>query len=213
MSNERKERLVLDIRRLYAVELVVTIVVFVMTFATCSSMQALEDAPIITLDTHQDTFYNGKEQPLEALIKALTSNEGVPPLIITYFRSEEDLHADKNGSSVAPLEVGNYYVRIRRPAGKGYRAGDDITVEYYIQKAVITIYAEAKQEFVYDGRSKAVVFSVDQNVKLDVVYFHAATGEFLKGPPVERGVYRALILYTADEHYMGASKEIDLIIR
>jgi hypothetical protein len=185
------------------------IAVAITVFTACLSRQVLEDAPIITLDTYQDTFYNGKGQPVEANV----SKEGAPPPIITYFRSEEDLHADRNGSSEAPVEVGNYYVRIRRPAGKGYRAGNDITVEYHIQKALITINAEARQEFVYDGRPKAVVFSVDQNVKPDVVYYRATTGEFLKGPPTESGVYRALISYTTDTHYVGAAKEIDLIIR
>jgi hypothetical protein len=207
MRKARKEEgQFLYIKQMYIVALAVTIMVFV---AACLSRQVLEEAPIITLDTYQNTFYNGKEQPIEAQ----TSKEGVPPLIITYFRSEENLHADRNGSSEAPVEVGDYFVLIRRPAGKGYRAGNDITVEYHIQKALITINAEAKQEFVYDGRSKVVFFTVDQNVKPDVVYYRATTGEFLKGPPVERGVYRALISYAADEHYMGASKEIDLVIR
>jgi hypothetical protein len=206
MRKEELKKLCQITGRCFAVT-IAAIVIF--AFAACSSRQAVEDAPIITSAMHQHTLYNGKGQPIEAL----TSKEGAPSLIITYFLSEEDLHADRNGSSVAPLEVGNYFVRIRRPAGKGYRAGNDITVEYHIQKALITIYAEAKQEFVYDGRSKAVVFSVDQNVKPDVVYYRATTGEFLKGPPVESGVYRVLISYTADEHYMGASKEIDLIIR
>jgi hypothetical protein len=177
--------------------------------AACSSRQALEDAPIITSETYQHTLYNGKGQPIEANV----SKEDAPSPIITYFRSEEDLHADKNGSTEAPVEVGNYYVRIRRPAGKGYRAGNDITVEYHIQKAPITISAETRQEFVYDGRPKAVVFSVDPNVKPDIVYYRATTGEFLKGPPTESGVYRALISYTAEVHYMDASKEIDIIIR
>jgi len=64
----------------------------------------------------------------------------LPPPVITYFRSEEDLHADRNGSSEPPVEVGDYYVRIRRPAGNGYKAGNDITVEYHIQKALVTIF-------------------------------------------------------------------------
>jgi hypothetical protein len=187
------------------VTLVTTIAFFV--FFACSSKQALHDPPIITSATHQHTLYNGRGQPIEA--KA--SKEGAPSPLITYFRSEDDLHADRNGSSEAPTEVGVYYVRIRRPAGNGYKAGKDITVEYHLQRALVTISAEARQEFAYDGKPKAVVFSVDQNIEPDVAYYR--TGALLNGPPVERGVYRAVISHTANTHYMGASKEIELVIR
>jgi hypothetical protein len=139
---------------------IIAIFAVALSFTACTSKQALEDPPIITSATHQHTLYNGRGQPIEAV----AAKEGAPPPVITYFRSEEDLHADRNGSSEPPAEVGNYYVRIRRPAGNGYRAGKDITVEYHIQKALVTITAEARQEFAYDGIPKAVVFSVDQNV-------------------------------------------------
>ena len=181
-------------------------------FAACTSRQTLEDPPIITSATHQHTLYNGRGQPIEAT----ASKEGAPPVVITYFRSEEDLHADRNGSSEAPAEVGDYYVRIRRPAGNGYRAGKDITVEYHIQKALVTITAEARQEFAYNGNPRDVVFSVDQKVELDVAYYHAASamlGFPLSEPPAERGVYLAVISWTGDAHYMGASKEVELVIR
>jgi hypothetical protein len=181
-------------------------------FAACTSRQALEDPPIITSATHQHTLYNGRGQPIEAT----AAKEGAPPVVITYFRSEEDLHADRNGSSEAPAEVGDYYVRIRRPAGNGYRAGKDITVEYHIQKALVTITAEARQEFAYNGNPKEVVFSVDQKVEPGVVYYHSASamlGFPLSEPPAERGVYLAVISWTGDAHYMGASKEVELVIR
>jgi len=190
--------------------LIVTTVV--LNLAACTSGQALEDAPIITSATHQHTLYNGRGQPIEAV----AAKEGAPPVVITYFRSEEDLHADRNGSSEPPAEVGNYYVRIRRPAGKGYRAGNDITVEYHIQKALVTITAEERQEFAYNGSPRAVIFSVDQNVEPGVVYYHAASamrGFPLSEPPTERGVYRAVISWSGDAHYMGASKEVELVIR
>jgi len=184
----------------------------VLALSACSSGRALEDPPIITSATHQHTLYNGRGQPIEAAV----SKEGAPPPVITYFRSEEDLHADRDGSSEPPAEVGNYYVRIRRPAGNGYRAGNDITVEYHIQKALVTITAEERQEFVYDGNPQAVVFSVDQNVEPDVAYYHAAStmrGFPLGGPPAERGVYRVVIFWTGDAHHMGASKEVELVIK
>ena len=207
-----------------------TALAIITALTACTSRQALEDAPIITSATHQHTLYNGRGQPIEAV----AAKEGAPSPVITYFRSEEDLHADRNGSSEPPAEVGNYYVRIRRPAGKGYRAGKDITVEYHIQKALVTITAGDRQEFAYDGSPKAVVFSVDQNVEPDVAYYHAASamqkgtspdhlqvaglgagsrGFPLSEPPTERGVYRTIISWSGDAHYMGASKEVELAIR
>jgi hypothetical protein len=101
---------------------------FIFAFAACQSKQA----PIITSASMQHTLYNGKEQPIEA--KA--AKDDIRPLEVTYFMSEEDLLADRNGTTQAPSEVGYYYVRIRRPAGNGYMAGRDITVEYHIQKAL-----------------------------------------------------------------------------
>jgi hypothetical protein len=37
--------------------------------------------------------------------------------------------------------------------------------------------------------------------------------KLLAGPPAERGSYRALLSYPGDEYYMGASKEVELVIR
>jgi len=184
-----------------------------LTFSACTSKQALEDAPIITSATQQHTLYNGRGQSIEA--KA--AKEGTPAPLITYFRSEEDLHADRDGSTEAPTEVGIYFVRIRRPAGNGYKAGQDITVEFHLQKALVTITAEARQEFAYNGNPKAVVFSVDQNVETVVAYYRKAStgqqGAPINGLPQERGTYQAIISFSGDAHYMGSSKEVELIIR
>jgi len=196
--------------------LLLAIAAAALSFTACTSKQALEDPPIITSATHQHTLYNGRGQPIEAV----AAKEGAPPPVITYFRSEEDLHADRNGSSEPPAEVGNYYVRIRRPAGNGYRAGKDVTVEFHIQKAMVTITAKERQEFAYDGSPKSVVFSVDRNVEPGVAYYHAPSharstmyGFPLSEPPTERGVYRADISWAGDAHHMGASKTVELIIR
>jgi len=213
-------------RKIFAALAITTVA---LSFTTCTSKQALEDPPIITSATHQHTMYNGMGQPIEAV----ASREGAPPPVITYFSSEEDLHADRNGASGAPAEVGDYFVRIRRPAGNGYRAGNDITVEYHIQKALVTISAEVRQEFAYDGNPREVVFSVDKNVEPDVTYYHSAStiqrgtspgqqvtglgvgslGFPMGGPPAERGVYLAIISWSGDARYMGASKEVELMIR
>jgi hypothetical protein len=178
-------------------------------FAACLSKRALEDAPIITSATHQHTLYNGRGQPIEAN----ASKKGAPSPVITYFRSEEDLQADRNGSIEAPVEVGDYYVRISRPAGNGYKAGKDITVEYHIQKALITINAEERQEFTYDGRPKAVIFSVDRSIEPDITYYRPSSNQPLNGPPAERGLYPVIISYTGDAHHMGASKRVELVIK
>jgi len=188
--------------------LAIAVTCTVLAFSACVSKQSLEDAPIITSATHQHTLYNGKGQPIEA-----NSKEGAPPPVITYFRSEEDLHVDRNGSSEAPVEVGDYYVRIRRPAGKGYRAGNDIMVEYHIQKAMVTISAEERQEFIYDGKPKPVVYSVDQKVEPSVAYYHSSSNQPLNGTPVERGIYPVIISYAGDDHHMGASKRVELVIK
>jgi len=187
-----------------------------LTFTACTSKQALEDPPIVTSATHQHTLYNGKAQPIEAAL----SKEGAPAPIITYFHSEEDLRADRNGSEEPPAEVGEYSVRVRRPAGNGYRAGNDITVEYHIQKALVTITAEERQEFAYDGKPKTIAFSVDRDVEPAVEYYHAPShdrpktyGFPLDEPPTERGVYHAVIAWAGDAHHMGASKEALLVIR
>jgi hypothetical protein len=178
-------------------------------FSACISKRTFEDAPIITSATYQHTLYNGKGQPIEAT----ASKKDAPPPVITYFRSEKDLHADKNGSSEAPVEVGDYYVRIRRPAGNGYKAGNDITVEYHIQKALVTINAEERQEFIYDGKPKSVVYLIDQKVEPDIVYYRSSSGQPLNEPPSERGTYPVIISYNGDAYRMGASKKIELVIR
>jgi hypothetical protein len=188
------------------------LIVFLATWtllAACLSKQPLEDPPIITSATYQHTLYNGRRQPIEAN----ASKKGAPLPVITYFRSEEDLHADKNGSSEAPVEVGGYYVRIRRPAGNGYKAGNDITVEYHIQKALVTINAEERQEFIYDGKPKPVVFSVDRNVEPDVIYYCSTSNQPMNNSPAERGLYQVTISYRGDAHHMGTYKRVDLVIR
>jgi hypothetical protein len=193
--------------------------VSVMCLCSCASKEGtLEEAPIITSATYQHTQYNGRNQPVEVA----AAKDDVPPFIVTYFRSGEDLEADRNGSAMAPLEVGDYYARIERPGGKGYRRGNSIKIEYHIQKAFIALIADPLQRFAYDGAPKEIAVQTEPPVDLVVSYF--AAGDSTAGdlpitdpaegtrPPGERGRYRALIVFPGNDRYMGASKEVELWI-
>jgi hypothetical protein len=194
--------------------MIVLMVVLIVTvfFNSCASREhTLEDPPIITSATYQHTQYNGRGQPIEAS----AAKDDVPPFVVTYFSSEDDYYGDKGGVTAAPAEVGDYYARIERPAGNGYKQGQNIKVEYHIQKAFIGITADSVQRLVYDGKPKEVAIQTEPMVELDIRYFdpgETAAGEALAGPPVEKGSYRALITFSGNERYMGASKEIELLI-
>jgi hypothetical protein len=181
--------------------------------AGCSSERgaALEEAPIISSASYQHALYNGRPQPIEAR----AAKDNVPPFIITYFPSEEALLKNEGGSVEAPGEVGDYYARIERPAGNGYKQGQNIKVEYHIQRALVTINAESKQEFVYDGKPKSAVVSSDAPVELELVYYALNGGaeQPLDGPPVNLGQYKVLASFPGNSRYMGASTEIELVIR
>jgi hypothetical protein len=184
--------------------LLIAIIVFVVS---CKTPKELEDPPIITSATYQHTLYNGQPQPIDA-----TAAKDVSPFVITYFRSEDDLLNNSGGTAEVPREVGAYYARIERPAGKGYREGKPVKVEYYIQKTFVPIEAEPRQEFNYDGTPKAAL--VRSPVTLAISYYNEAAPQvLLAGPPVERGRYRAAVSYPGDERYMGASRDIELVIK
>ncbi|AEF82513.1 hypothetical protein [Leadbettera azotonutricia] len=184
----------------------ILLIALLVSVTFCTSRETLEDPPIITSATYQHTLYNGQPQPIEA-----RAAKEVPPFVITYFNSEADLLSNTGGTAEVPSEVGAYYVRIERPAGKGYKAGKPIKVEYYIQKTFVPIEAEAIQEFDYDGNPKAAV--VKSSVTLVITYYAETAPELaLPGPPVQRGRYRAAITYPGDGRYMGASRDIELVI-
>jgi hypothetical protein len=184
----------------------------------CSLQKELAEPPIITSATYQHTLYNGGPQPVEA--KA--AKDDVPPFVITYFSSEDALSKNEGGSPEAPAEVGDYYVRIERPSGNGYREGPAVKIEYHIQKALVILSAEDRQEFVYDGTPKSAAVSADAPVELGIVYYAENAGNnnvsgdrgaALPGPPVNRGRYRVLVSFAGNARYMGASKEIELVIQ
>jgi hypothetical protein len=191
------------------------LIIAAMAFVSCALKEGtLEEAPIITSATYQHTQYNGRGQAVD--VKA--AKDDAPSFAITYFRSEEDLEQDRNGSVEAPVEVGDYYVRIERPAGNGYRRGGSIKIEYHIQKAFISIVADPVQRFAWDGRPKEVAAYAEPPVDPPLIISYAAVnsgnsaGTPLAAPPVERGRYRAAVVFPGNDRYMGASTEIELEI-
>ncbi|MDR1352781.1 MAG: hypothetical protein LBK05_05810 [Treponema sp.] len=185
--------------------------IIIFTPVSClSGKNALEEAPIITSATYQHTQFNGRSQPVEVS----AAKDDVPLFIVTYFRSEGDLEAGRGGSAEAPSEVGDYYARIERPGGNGYKPGKNIKIEYHIQKAFISFIADPVQRFAYDGTPKEAAARTEPPVELSAAYFDAAgfSGQALASPPVERGRYRVVLVFPGSERYMGASKEIDLRI-
>ncbi|GAB6391253.1 MAG: hypothetical protein MdMp014T_0626 [Treponematales bacterium] len=181
-------------------------VVFGLILSSCAPKAALENAPIITSATYQHTLYNGRGQPIEAT----AAKDNAPPFVITYFTSEADFDNNSGGTTEPPAEVGDYYARIERPAGNGYKRGGDIKVEYHIQKAMIAIHARDVQRFRFDGEPKAAAASAEPPVDLRFEYFAGETP--LPGPPFQRGGYRVRVSFDGSSRYMGASKDITLII-
>jgi hypothetical protein len=187
-------------------------ILFPLLFFSCLSKEdAPIEAPIITSATYQHTQYTGKAQAVE--VQAARS--GAPPFIITYFRSEEDLTLDRNGSTEPPVDVGDYYARIQRPAGNGYRQGKNIKIEYHIQKAFISIIADPVQRFSYDGGPKEIAAHTQPPEEPPLVVSYFAAGDSaaaLAAPPAKRGRYRVSLVFPGNGRYMGASKEIEMWI-
>jgi hypothetical protein len=192
--------------------LVVSLLVILIINSCASRVSEPEEPPIITSATYQHTQYNGRGQPVE--VRA--AKDDVPPFVVTYFSSEENLERNENGTAEAPAEVGDYYVRVERPAGNGYKQGKRIKIEYHVQKAFIVITADPVQRFVYDGKPKEALVRAEPPVDLAASYFaagHLAAGSgALAAPPVEKGRYRVVIAFSGNARYMGASTEIELLI-
>ncbi|MDR0639542.1 MAG: hypothetical protein LBG27_11705 [Spirochaetaceae bacterium] len=182
-----------------------------LTGESCAAgKRGLEDAPIITSATYQHTQYNGRNQPVE--VKA--AKEDAAPFVVTYFRSEEDLERGLNGGPEPPAEVGDYYVRVERPEGNGYRQGNPIKIEYHIQKAFITIAAEPVQRFPCDGKIKEIKAAAEPPVDPPLVFSYFAQGDTaaLSSSPAKKGIYRVTVAFPGNERYMGASRDIELWI-
>jgi hypothetical protein len=193
---------------------IIILLIAALVCSACSSENeaALKDPPIITSATHQHTLYNGRGQPIEAA----AAKDDAPAPVVTYFPSEENLLRNEGGSAEAPSAVGDYIVRVERPEGNGYRRGPDIKVEYHIQRALVAIKADDRQEYGFDGNSKSAAASADPPVELSFAYYPLsadAAAPPLPGPPAARGAYRVRISYSGGENYMGASKEVELTIK
>ncbi|MDR0707245.1 MAG: hypothetical protein LBF60_05135 [Treponema sp.] len=188
-------------------------------FISCASKEsALEEAPIITSATYQHTQYNERNQAIEVH----AAKDDAPSFVITYFASEDDLENDRNGRAEPPVEVGDYYVRIERPGGNGYKPGKSIKVEYHIQKAFISIVADPIQRFAYDGEPKLAKASAEPPVEPPLVFSYFAANangavndaaiRALPAPPAAKGVYRVVVVFPGNERYMGASTDITALI-
>jgi hypothetical protein len=120
-------------------------VIMAVLLASCTATKnaeiaGLEDPPIITSASYQHTLYNGQRQSIDARAAKEV------PLIVTYFRSEDELERNVGGTTEAPREVGVYYARIERAAFNGYRAGPPVKVEYRIQKPLTLTVSEQSLE-------------------------------------------------------------------
>jgi hypothetical protein len=191
---------------------ILVMVPLVILFFSCASKEsALQEAPIITSATYQHTQYNGRGQAVEVA----AAKDDAPPFIVTYFKSEEELEENRNGSVEPPEEVGDYYARIERPAGNGYRQGRNIKIEYHIQKAFLSIIVDPVQRFAYNGRPKEIAARTEPPQEPPLLVFYATAGAPdapLAAPPVERGRYRVTVVFPGNGRYMGASKEAELLI-
>jgi hypothetical protein len=187
----------------------ITLVLTAPAFISCASKEGpLEDAPIITSATYQHTQYNGRGQAVEVQ----AAKDDAPPFVVTYFRSEEDLEQGRNGVVEPPADVGDYYARIERPGGNGYRRGNNIKIEYHIQKAFVSLVADPVQRFAWDGGPKEIAARTEPPVEPPLVVSYFAGDAALAAPPAARGRYRVTLVFPGNDRYMGASKEIELLI-
>jgi hypothetical protein len=189
----------------------------------CGSTGAVKDAPQVIAPAYQETVYNGQVQPVE-----VSQDGDGAPLELRYFTSARNLELDEGGSPDAPAAAGVYFVRIRRPGGNGFAAGEDIVVEYHIEKAPVKIFAEPLQEAVYNGSPKSVTARSEPSFGLSAVYYptreareaarsdtaSAAIRGFtrVERAPIEPGTYYVSVYYPGDDNYQYARLEIELII-
>jgi hypothetical protein len=190
----------------------------------CLSGSAAKEPQFIS-ELYQRAVYNGLPQPVEARFTV-----DISPALV-YFNSMEDLEQNRGGFPRAPSDSGLYYVRVENPSALNDEA--EIIIEYFIDRAPITIIAEEKQEALYNGDPKRIKAEADAPVQLSTSYFlnpearSAASlpdtqaeqrSAALRGykrverPPIEPGTYYVNVYYDGDKNYAPALKEIEFTI-
>jgi hypothetical protein len=208
------------------VAIAIAVVVAVISCKTAGG--GLRRAPDVAADLFQSTVYNGEPQGVELRVR------DDAPLVVTYFDSQEALEQGAGGTVETPVDAGLYFVRVERPEGGGYAEGQDIVIEFRIERKALRITAENKQEALYDGSAKRVKAEADAPVLLSASYFPTAEARqaatrvdvqpeqrsaALRGftrvehAPKEPGTYYVTVYYPGDNNYLPASKEIEFTIK
>ncbi|GHV95665.1 hypothetical protein AGMMS50293_19850 [Spirochaetia bacterium] len=188
----------------------------------------LRKAPAVAADLFQSTVYNGEPQEVELRVREDA------PLVVTYFDSREALEQGTGGTIETPVEAGLYFVLVERPEGSGFAAGQDLVIEFCIERKALRITADSRQETLYDGSAKRVKAEADAPVLLSASYFPSAEARqaatrtdvqpeqrsaALRGftrvehSPKEPGTYYVTVYYPGDKNYLPASKEIEFTIK
>ena len=199
----------------------------IIVFSSCSSIPHEKDTRLISV-LQQYTVYSGEAQP----VKIHTGQAAL--LSIVYYTSQEDIALDSGGTTEAPVNAGLYYVRIVFPSTKSKPDGDEIIVEYLIDRAPVNITADDFQFAMYNGSPRRVTAETDTPVKLSFSYFSTREallaaavlettseerGTALQGykrvesSPREPGIYYVMAYYKGDNNYLPSGKEIVFEIR
>jgi hypothetical protein len=125
---------------------------------------------------------------------------------------------------------------VERAGGNGFAAGEDVIVEYLIEKASVAVFADENPGAYYDGNPKRVLASSEPPFTLSFSYYpnaetrdaaarafsqpdiQASVSEALRGfrrverAPIEQGVYSVLVFFPGDENYYGAYKKVEFTI-
>lgn len=186
---------------------------------------------LFEVNSPQEAVYNGKPHA----IAYKYTGDAAPDIV--YFSSSEDMAIGKGGSRSAPVNAGNYYVRLTRPVSdKNYDVREFYAV-LSIKKRPVKIEAEKPQTMVYDGNPKRIRAASDPMVPLAFSYYpnlelletakkaaeeassrQDSISQTFKGyrridrAPSEPGIYYVWIYYPGDENTESASMDVVLSI-
>ncbi|MDR1863578.1 MAG: hypothetical protein LBQ67_06635 [Treponema sp.] len=193
--------------------------------------EELLEAAALVSPLRQYRVYNGKGQPVEAV----PSREDAPPFAVTYYTSAEARDAREGGTADPPVDAGLYYVRVARPGGGGFAPGEDVPVEYRIDKAEAVILADETQTAYYDGNPKRVLAVCEPPFTLSFSYYpsaeirDAAVRSLSQGgggrspaalrnftrverAPADQGVYYVAVFFPGNANYKAAYKNVTFTI-